>query len=86
MVCRRVGTTALGAPFTLKRRCVPSRTYGREANLDTLLDLAQSVYAWAATLPTLLQIALGIGLLATGYFLYVVIATTLAALYAAFFK
>lgn len=70
------------SPRTGPRATVPTPEIG----LDKLLDLGTALYAWAAAQPTLVQIALGIGVLGACYFLYVVIATTLAALYAAFLK
>jgi len=57
-----------------------------QAPMDKLVDLGATLSAWTAAQPTLVQVGLGIGLLAAGYFLYIVIATTLAALYATFLK
>ena len=54
--------------------------------MDRLYSLWDTALAWAMAQPILIQIALGIGLLAIGYFLYVMIATTIAAFYATFFR
>ena len=54
--------------------------------MDQVLSLWDKAFAWAVAQPVLIQIALGIALLAIAYFLYVVIATALAAFYATFFR
>ena len=54
--------------------------------MDQLSSLWDTGFAWAMAQPVLIQIALGIALLAVAYFLYVVIATTIAAFYATFFR
>ncbi len=54
--------------------------------MEGFLDPLDTAVAWAAAQPLIVQIGLGIALLAVAYFLYVLIATTLAALYAAFFR
>lgn len=54
--------------------------------MDRLPSLWHAAIAWAVAQPLLIQAALGIALLAVAYFFYVLIAVTLAALYAAFFR
>ncbi len=54
--------------------------------MDQLSGLWDTTFAWAMAQPILIQIALGIALLAVAYFLYVMIATTIAAFYATFFR
>ncbi len=54
--------------------------------MDRLLSLWDTALAWAMAQPVPIQIVLGIALLAVAYFLYIVLATTIAALYAAFFR
>ncbi len=54
--------------------------------MEGLLDLLDTTVAWAAAQPPIVQVGLGIALLAVAYFLYVVIAITLTAFYAAFFR
>ena len=54
--------------------------------MDQLANLWDTAFAWAMAQPVLIQVALGIALLAVAYFIYVIIATTLAALYATFFR
>ena len=54
--------------------------------MEGLLDVLDTTVTWATAQPLIVQIGLGIALLAVAYFLYVVIATTLTALYAAFFR
>lgn len=78
----------IGLPVSRCSRCLESRATvpTPDVGMDKLLDLWATLYAWAAAQPTLVQIGLGIGLLAACYFLYVVIATTLTALYATFLK
>jgi len=70
------------SPSPESRATVPTL----EVAMDKLLDLGATLYAWAAAQPTLVQVGLGVGLLVVCYFLYVVIATTLTALYATFLK
>ena len=57
-----------------------------EIGMDQLYSLWDTAFAWAMAQPILIQIALGIALLAVAYFLYVMIATTIAAFYATFFR
>ncbi len=54
--------------------------------MERLLDLWDTALGWAMTQPTAVQILLALGVLAVLYFLYVILATTLVAIYATFFK
>ncbi len=54
--------------------------------MNQLLGLWDTALSWAMAQPVLIQVALGIALLAVVYFLYVIVATTIAALYATFLR
>ncbi len=54
--------------------------------MDPLYDLWNMALAWALAQPRPVQIVLLIALLPLAYFLYVLVAITFAALYAAFFR
>ena len=54
--------------------------------MEQLYDLWNLALAWALAQPRPIQIVICIALLPIAYFLYVLIATTYAAFYAAFFR
>ena len=54
--------------------------------MDQLLSLWDTALSWAMAQPVLIQVGLGIALLAVVYFAYVIVATTIAAIYATFFR
>ena len=54
--------------------------------MEKLVHLWGAVYDWTTAQPTEIQILVALGVLAVLYFVYVTVATTLAAIYATFFK
>ncbi len=57
-----------------------------ELDVEQLLSLWETAVEWAAAQPLPIQLAIGLAVLSLAYFLYVVIATAIAAFYAAFFR